>query len=55
MYKPMESTWVERLGSISSWATCLLCGLGQGTEPPWASVSISLTRNGHGDFTSLLQ
>lgn len=55
VYKPMESTWVERLGSIPSWATCLLCGLGQGTEPPWASVSISVTWNDHTDFASLLQ
>ena len=47
MYKPR--------GSISSWATCLLCDLGQGTEPPWASVSISVTWNDHTHFTSLLQ
>lgn len=53
--QPMESTWVEHLGSNPSWGLCLLCDLGQGTEPPWASVSISVTWSDHTHFTRLLQ
>lgn len=53
--QPMESTWVEHLGSNPSWGPCLLCDLGRGTEPPWASVSISVTWSDHTHFTRLLQ